>query len=114
MAADPFLAEALRERLRRARGLLLLLAYMGVLLLLVVCTEFRRERAVEAIVVRLGTHPLATGDSPIVTVRLPDGSIRQLGASWSAVNRCTPGSSIALLQLGRRLRVGPGGCHPKR
>jgi hypothetical protein len=115
MAADPFQAEAFWERLTRARGLLLLFAYMGALLLLVVSTDFRHERDVEAIVVRLGTYPdpLATGDLPIVTVRLPDGSIRQLRASWPAVNRCGPGSSISLLQLGRRLRVGLGGCHPK-
>jgi len=115
MAADPFQAEALRERLTRARGLLLLFAYMGVLLLLVLSTDFRHEREIEAIVVRLGTYPdpLETGDLPILTVRLPDGSIRQLRTSWPAVNRCETGSSITLLQLGSRLRVGLRGCNPK-
>ena len=113
MAADPFQAEAFRERLMRARGLLLLFGYMGALLLLVVSTDFRHERDVEATVVRLGTSPLETGDLPIVIVRLPDGSIRQLRASWPAVNRCKPGGSISLLQLGGRLRVGQNGCRPR-
>lgn len=115
MAADPFHAEILRERLTRAGGLLLLLAFMGALVWLVASTDFRRERDVEATVVRLGTYPdpLETGDLPILTVRLLDGSIRQLPASWPAVNRCQPGSSISLLQLGSRLRVGLRGCKPK-
>jgi poly(3-hydroxybutyrate) depolymerase len=70
-------------------------------------------QVVEAEVLRLGTHPVARvagGDLPILTVRLPDGSVRDVQATWAEVNRCRPGRSISLLQQGSALRVGRPGC----
>lgn len=115
MTADPFQAEALRARLTSAGGLLMLLAFMGALVWLVVSTDLRHERNIEAVVVRIGTYPdaLGTGDLPILTMRMPDGSVRQLQTAWPAVNSCQRGSSISLLQLGSHLRVGLRGCTPR-
>ena len=69
--------------------------------------------AVKAEVLRLGTRPAARvsgGDLPILTVRLPDGSIRDVQATWADVNGCKAGRSISLLQRGNALQVGQPGC----
>jgi hypothetical protein len=70
-------------------------------------------RVVKAEVLRLGTYPagrVAGGDLPIFTVRLPDGSIRDVQATWADVNGCKPGRWISLLQDGLALQVGQPGC----
>ena len=109
---DPFQADARRERITQAVGLVLLIALLCALALFWVRTDVSNGRVVEATVVRLGNYPdpLGTGDSPILTVRLPDGSIRQLRASWPAVDRCAPGSKVSILQRGTALKVGYRGC----
>ena len=114
MAADPFRAEALREYMTHARGALLLLAFLGLLAVVAIRTTFSKERPVEGVVIRSGTYPYETGDMPILTVRLDDGSTRQVLTSWAAVSACQKGSGISLLQQGGRLRVAVRGCYPKR
>lgn len=113
MATDPFKAEAFRERRTLAGGLLLLIAFVFALLWWALSFDFPHERQIEATVVRVGTYPdpLATGDSPILTLRLADGSIRQLPTSWPAAINCRAGSNISLLKSGNTLRVGLLGCN---
>jgi len=68
---------------------------------------------VEATVVRVGTYAAGRsrgGDLPILTVRLPNGSIRQVRASWSTAGDCIPGGRISLLQRATALQVSLRGC----
>lgn len=110
MAADPFQPEALQERLTRAGGLALLIAFGGGLLFLALNKGARDERPIEGVVMRVGSYAHEVGDLPIVTVRLEDGSTRQLRARRAAVEGCEQGSNISLLQKGSHLRVGMQGC----
>ena len=67
----------------------------------------------KAEVLRLGTYPVggvAAEDLPILTVRLHDGSIREVQAAWADVDDCKPGRSISLLQHESALQVGQRGC----
>lgn len=62
---------------------------------------------------RVGTRAVARvagGDLPILTVKLPDGSVRDVQATWADVDRCRPGRSISLLQQGQALQVARPGC----
>jgi len=68
---------------------------------------------VKAEVVQFGTYPaskVAGGGLPVLTVRLPDGSIRNVEATWADVDNCAPGRWISLLEQGRALQVGRPGC----
>lgn len=67
----------------------------------------------KAEVLRLGMHPVggvAGGDLPILAVRLPDGSVRDVEATWADVNDCKPGRWISLLQHGIAVQIGQPGC----
>ena len=69
---------------------------------------------VKAEVLRLGTRPVARvagGELPILTVRLPDGSVRQVKATWPHVKDCKRGRWISILQHGTALQVGTPGCY---
>jgi carbonic anhydrase/acetyltransferase-like protein (isoleucine patch superfamily) len=72
---------------------------------------------VEAEVLYLGTRSaarVAGGDLPIVTVRLPDGSVREVQATWADVDDCKAGRWISLLQDGTALQVAQPGCKSER
>ena len=110
---DPYQNLMLRSRLTTVGALVMLAA----LLLAIGYFKFGIVQPagalVQAEVLRLGTHPvarLAGGTLPIVTVRLPDGSVRQVQTSWADVEHCKPGSSLSLLQHGNALQVGRPGC----
>jgi hypothetical protein len=112
---DPLKAFIVRERTRQAVGLCLLaaVAILASLLVFWPPTYVSDGRAVEATVLRIGTYPagkVAGGDLPILTVRLSDGSIRQVRASWSTAGDCLPGSQVSLRQRGTALQVGLRGC----
>jgi hypothetical protein len=69
---------------------------------------------IKAEVLRVATYPagkVAGGELPILTVRLPDGSTREVLATWPDVDNCAPGGWISLVQQGRALQVGPPGCN---
>ena len=112
---DPLRSFALRERLQQVVALtvLLVLAVFGAAALFWPPTYVTDGLPVEATVVRLGTYPVGEGrggDLPILTVRLPDGSIRQVKASWSTAGRCRVGSRVPLVERGTALQVGLSGC----
>ena len=70
-------------------------------------------KVVKAKVLRLGTHPVAGsagGNLPIVTVRLPDGSVRQVKATWADVDNCKPSRWLSLLKYGTALQIAQPGC----
>jgi hypothetical protein len=76
-------------------------------------TPVTNGRLVQADVLRFGTHAsarVAGGDLPILTVRLPNGSVRDVQATWADVDGCKTGRSISLLQQGNALQVGRPGC----
>lgn len=76
-------------------------------------TVVTKGRVVKAEVLRLGMDPASGvngGNVPILSVRLPDGSIRDVQATWADVNGCKPGRWISLLQDGLALQVGQPGC----
>ncbi|MFL6730581.1 MAG: hypothetical protein ACJ8EZ_11735, partial [Sphingomicrobium sp.] len=113
---DPFLSAARREQLTKAGWLALLIALLCIATFSWVRANVSDGREVKGAVVRIGTYadPLGTGDLPILTVRLPDGSIREVRASWQAANGCAPGRVVSLLQRGTALQVGLRGCSRTR
>ena len=113
---DPFQPVARRERFQKAMWILLLLAFLCTLAFVWFRSNLSDGKEVEAVVVKVGTYPdpLGTGDSPILTVRLTDGSIRQLMAPWNRVNACMPGSRVSVVQRGVALKIGLLGCSSKR
>lgn len=71
-------------------------------------------RVVKGEVLRFGTYSagrVAGGDLPILTVRMPDGSVRDVPATWPDVNNCLPGRWINLVQKGTAVQVGRPGCN---
>ena len=111
--ADPFRTLALRSRVMKAGALVLLAIFLGAIAYLQFGSVVTEGRDVKAEVLRLGTYPVAGvagGNLPIVTVRLPDGSIREVRATWADVNDCMPGRWISLVQRGTALQVGQPGC----
>lgn len=111
--ADPFRTFAIRERIAYVAGLCLLIAFASVVSYLWVRPYATEGRIVRADVVRVGMYSVSGsmgGDLPILTVRLPDGSIREVTSSWAAVNDCMPARRILLLQHGTSLQIGPPGC----
>src|SRR4051812_27726800 len=110
---DPFRTAALRGRVIAAGALLLLAALIFAVSYLDFGTALTDGHVVKAEVLRLGTRPaarVAGGDLPILTVQLPDGSVRDVQATWADVNVCKPGRLISLLQQGDALQVGQPGC----
>ncbi len=110
---DPFRSLTLQGRIKAGGALVLLAALMFAVSYLRFGAALTAGQVVEAEVLRLGTYPVARvlgGNLPILTVRLPDGSVRDVLVTWADVNRCRPGRSISLLQQGSALRVGRPGC----
>ena len=112
---DPAKSIFVRERVGQviAIAVIVALALASAILVVWPPTYVTDGRLVEATVVRTGTYPAAEvsgGDLPILTVRLPDGSVRQVRPSWAAAGNCVPGSHISLRQRGIALQVGLSGC----
>ena len=74
-----------------------------------------KGKPVRAEVLRDGMRPaggVAGGDLPILTVRLPNGSVRDVQVTWADMDGCKTARSISLLQQGNALQVGPPRlCH---
>ena len=110
---DPFRSVALRSRVLKAGALVLLAIFLGAIAYLEFGSVITDGRDVRAEVLGVGTYPVAGvagGNLPIITVRLPDGSIRKVQATWADVNGCIPGRWMSLVQQGTALQVGRPGC----
>ena len=111
--ADPFRSVALGARIMKAGALMILTGLIVLIGYLQFGTVITDGRVVQAEVLGLGTYPtgrVAGANLPIVTVRLPDGSVRQVRATWADVNDCKPGRSISILQQGTAVLVARPGC----
>jgi len=112
--ADAYQTLALRERIAKAGALVVLLGFVIAISYFKFSTVVPSGREVRAGVLRLGTRPVgrvAAGELPIITVRLPDGSVREVQATWADVGDCEAGRSISLVQQGTALQVGRPGCN---
>jgi hypothetical protein len=110
---DPFRTVAVRRRIIAAGALVLVAALIVAVSYLDFGMPITNGHEVQAEVLRVGTHPaarVAGGDLPIVTVRLPNGAVRDVQATSADVGGCKAGSSISLLQQGDALQVGRPGC----
>jgi hypothetical protein len=110
---DPFRPVAVRARLITAGALIGLTAFVVGFGYLKFGTVMTHGRVVKAEVLHLGSRPtggVAGANLPILTVRMPDGSIRQVPATWGVVNDCRPGRSISIIQNGTAVLVGRPGC----
>jgi hypothetical protein len=115
MTSDPFRFESSREWLTTAGVVLSLLAIVVAALFSEYSYVFRSAQPFDAVVTKVGMRPAGyEGDAPILTVRLKNGSIRQVMAPWSAVKWCEPGSTVSLIENGRGYRVGLRGCSRHR
>ena len=114
---DPFRTVVVRERVARLGVLALIALLLCAIWYFWVSTDVSDGDTIEAEVLRLETYnapPGMGGDLPILTVRLRDGSIRQVPASWADVGNCAPGRWVSLLQRGTALQVGLRGCNRPR
>jgi hypothetical protein len=110
---DPFRTAALRAQIIAACMLVLLAALIVAVSYLEFGMPITNGHIVEADVLRVGTRPaarVAGGDLPILTVRMPDGSERDVQATWADVGGCKNGRSISRLDQGNALQVGRPGC----
>ncbi|QIL02820.1 hypothetical protein G7078_08510 [Sphingomonas sinipercae] len=111
--ADPFRIDDLRTYIKKAGALALLVGLIFAIGYLQFGAVPVSGRDVTGEVLRVGTRPAAGsagGTLPILTVRLPDDSIRQVLATWADVNDCTPGRKVFLVQSKRTVTVGTPGC----
>ena len=110
---DPFRNVAFRGRIVKASALIVLTGLLIVLGSLQFGTVITNGREVKAEVLRLGTQPtggVGGASLPILTVRMPDGAVRQVMATWPDVNDCKPGRWISIVEKGTAVRVGRPGC----
>jgi hypothetical protein len=110
---DPFRAVAVRGRIIAAGALAVVAALVVGVSYLDFGMPITHGHEVQAEVLRVATRPaarVAGGDLPILTVRLPDGAVRDVQATWADVGGCKMGSSISLLQQGDALQIGRPGC----
>lgn len=104
----------LEDYIKKTLGLVLLVAVVCAISYFEFSTLVTSGRDVKAEVLEFGMVPagrFAGGDLPILTVRLPDGSVRVVRATWADVDNCMPGRWISLVQHGTALQVGVPGCN---
>ena len=110
---DPFRDLAIRRRLITAGAVVLVAALIISVSYLDFGMPITNGHEVRAEVLRVGTRAAAStagGDLPILTVRLPNGTVRDVQATWADIGGCKTGSSISLLEQGQALQIGRPGC----
>jgi hypothetical protein len=110
---DPFRTAAIRGRIIAAGALVLITALILAASYLDFGMPITHGHEVQAKVLRVGMRSaagVAGGDLPVLTVRMPDGAVREVQATWADVGGCKTGRSISLLQQGDALQVGRPGC----
>ena len=101
---------AFRERLGALSGPVVLVAGLAFLGLVAHIEWNPKGRLIEARVEHLGVRAKPTGFEPLLTVRLPDGSKRQVRAVGMK-GVCKKGDKLPLFQRGAALTVGIRGCY---
>ena len=102
---------ALRERLTSLLWVFALIALVAVVGLVANITWNPEGRLVEAHVEQFGVRADNFGFEPLLTVRLADGSKRQVLASRLDKGACRRGDKVALVQRGSALTLGVRGCY---
>jgi hypothetical protein len=99
------------QRRRNGLGMIALLVLIGGIAGLAYYNWSMTGRMVEGRIVALGSVPIRmTGDQPIITVELADGTMKQTAPTKWALAGCEVGSRISLVQRGGDVRVGVRGC----
>ena len=99
-----------RERLTAS----LIFALVALVAIISVVTSIKWNpsgRLVEAHVEQFGVRASNSGFHPLLTVRLADGSKRQVLAARLSRGDCKRGDKVALVQRGSALTVGVRGCY---
>ncbi|TMJ14116.1 MAG: hypothetical protein E6G94_10280 [Alphaproteobacteria bacterium] len=65
-----------------------------------------------AVIESFGTYAHERGDSPVVVVRMKDGSVRHLRAQIGTTRNCRKGDQIRLVRRSLSLTVHPEACLP--
>jgi hypothetical protein len=110
--AEPLRAQIWAERMRSGVWLLALLAVVATVLFVEDRLWNPQGQLIEARVIQSGIRAGKYRNTPIVTVRLADGSVREVQARWaSSLRGCQSGDRIALVQRGSALTIGVKGCN---
>ena len=102
---------AVRERLTASLWIFALVALIAIISAVASIEWNPSGRLVEAHVEQFGVRADHYGFQPLLTVRLADGSKRQLLASRLDKGVCRRGDKVALVQRGSALTVGVRGCY---
>ena len=109
---DPFRTLAKTERLKAVLWLLVLAVFLAVFAFLLSRVWDPRGQLIEARIERFGVEATKYGNRPIITVRLADGSIRQVLTTRTFVPVCKQGDRITLVQRRTALSVAVRACQP--
>ena len=102
---------AVRERLTASLWIFALVALLAIISVAASIEWNPSGRLVEAHVEQFGVRADYYGFQPLLTVRLADGSKRQLLAPRLARGDCKRGDKVALVQRGSALTLGVRGCY---
>jgi hypothetical protein len=99
------------ERFKALLLIIALIAFSVLLAGLLYIWKYPTGRLVEGRVEEFGLIARKWGFTPLITVRLADGSRRQVLAARQFNKSCRQGDKIALIQRGDVLNVGIRGCY---
>ena len=109
--ADPLKELGWRERLTAGLWLLMLIAFLATISIMFGRSRNTEGKLIEGRVESFGVPVNKWGDM-VVTVRLANGSVREVLTKWELVKACERGDRIALVQRGLALNVGVMACNP--
>lgn len=107
---DPFKALGRAERQRAATWLLILVTFLATIALVFSRARSPQGKLIEGSVESFG-GPISKYGDIVVTVRLANGSVREVLTKWASVRGCKRGDRIALIQRGTALNVGIKACN---
>jgi hypothetical protein len=110
MQKDPFRDLSLRDRRTKLLGMA---ALVGSIALIVAGYQHLMSGPQEVLVgqvLRFGRYAHEGGDWPLLLVRLPDGSEREIYVRRDVVLDCRVGDKVSLIRINNYLRVTPDGC----
>jgi len=107
---DPFRDENRRDLRTKAFGAGALVALVLLIVGGFLYLNAGTEQAITGQIVRFGMYADDIGNRPLVLVRLPDGSEREIQTPRDVLLRCRVGDNISLTRNGSYLKITPDGC----